>query len=86
MENEKLREKANENAEKPDLTVKEVEFDDFLTYHIAEFGRYQWFVLFVLCYEWIITGFVALSPVFVAGVPDHWCDIKTSENMFQPRN
>ena len=54
---------------------KETEFDELLTDHFGEFGRFQWFVLVVFCYEWIMSGFVALCPVFVAGVPDHWCEV-----------
>ena len=66
MENGKLTEQTKKNdgaseAGSPDTKLKEVEFDDLLTNHIGEFGRYQWFVLFVLCYKWIITGFVAMN-------------------------
>ena len=60
---------------------KEVELDDLLTNHLGEFGRYQWFVLFGICYDWIITAFVALNATFVAGVPDHWCDITDGVNI-----
>ena len=63
------------NDEREKSNPKEMEFDELLTDHVGEFGCFQWFVIVVFCYEWIMSGFVALSPVFVAGVPDHWCDI-----------
>ena len=64
-----------------ETATEEVEFDDLLTNYIGEFGRYQWFVLFVLCYEWMISVFVALNATFVAGVPDHWCHITDNVNI-----
>ena len=63
-----MKKKGNDNS---DTNVKEVEFDELQTNYIGEFGPFQWFALFLLCYEGIITCFVVLSPVFIAGVPDH---------------
>ena len=59
-----MERKGNDNS---DTNVKEVEFDELLTNYIGEFGSFQWFALFLLCYEGIITCFVVLSPVFI------WC-------------
>ena len=73
-----MKKKGNDNS---DTNVKEVEFDELLTNYIGEFGPFQWFALFLLCYEGIITCFVVLSPVFIAGVPDHWCDITDNVNI-----
>ena len=73
-----MEKKGNDNS---DTNVIEVEFDELLTNYIGEFGPFQWFALFLFCYEWIITCFVVLRPVFIAGVPDHWCDITDNVNI-----
>ena len=56
-------------------------FDDLLTEHIGEFGRYQ-ILLFIGIYCISIPAtFDTMGIVFIAGIPRHWCDVPALRNL-----
>ena len=50
-------------------------FDDLLTDHLGEFGRYQKVVFVLYSLIAVFQGFHNLGIVFLGGVPDHWCAV-----------
>ena len=46
--------------------------DDVFTHHIGEMGRFQGFVVAVLCAEEMFMSMCTFIPVFIAAVPDYW--------------
>ena len=49
-----------------------MEFDDAIR-KLGQFGKYQKLVLFCCCLLGIIAPFNMMGIVFIAGVPEHWC-------------
>ena len=56
-----------------------MEFDELLTKHLGEFGRYQKIIFFLVSLTAIGTAFTNLGIIFVAGVPSHWCSVSELE-------
>ncbi|XP_046326554.1 organic cation transporter protein-like [Haliotis rufescens] len=54
-------------------------FDDVLR-HLGEFGRYQKWLVFVLCLPGITHGIRMMISVFLLNVPDHRCAIPGYDN------
>ena len=47
-------------------------FDEILSRHLGEIGRFQIIVVAVLCLEEFFMPMVTLIPVFIAAVPEFW--------------
>ena len=56
-------------------------FDDLLTDYVGEFGRYQIFLYLLLAAIEIPSAYNTMGIVFVAGVPEHWCDVPAINNI-----
>ena len=52
-----------------------MEFDDLLTNHLGEFGRYQKIIFILISLTAVASAFTTLGIIFVAAVPEHRCDI-----------
>ncbi|XP_035683851.1 organic cation transporter protein-like isoform X1 [Branchiostoma floridae] len=50
-------------------------FDEILTRYVGEFGWYQRWVMFLMCFAEIPVGFHMLSAVFLASSPGHHCTV-----------
>ncbi|CAH1271927.1 SLC22A3 [Branchiostoma lanceolatum] len=50
-------------------------FDEILTKYLGEFGRYQGWVLFLMCFAEIPVGFHQVASVFLAAVPAYHCAV-----------
>ncbi|XP_019643390.1 PREDICTED: organic cation transporter protein-like [Branchiostoma belcheri] len=50
-------------------------FDEILTKYLGEFGLYQGWVLFLMCFAEIPVGFHQVASVFLAAVPAHHCSV-----------
>ncbi len=48
-------------------------FDDLLIQHLGQFGRYQKWLCFLLSLIGIPVAFNNMEIVFLAAVPDFWC-------------
>ena len=50
-------------------------FDELLTNHIGEFGKYQIILFLVVGFEEVFQAFQSLNPVFTAATPSkYWCE------------
>ena len=52
-----------------------MEFDDLLTNHLGEFGRYQIIIFCLVSITSTTFAFTNIGIIFVAGVPEHWCSV-----------
>ena len=59
----------------PCITHRKMKFDDLLRDHVGDCGRYQAFVVIILCMIGIPEAMFLLDIVFTAGRPDFWCAI-----------
>ena len=49
-----------------------MDFDE-MTKKLGQFGRYQKFIFLMLCLVEFPAAFNIMGIVFIAGVPEHWC-------------
>ena len=59
---------------------KSIEYDDLSKQYEGYFGRYQKLLFVLLATTKMFTAFQTLSSVFVAGIPEHRCDLHWSKN------
>ena len=50
-----------------------MEFDDVLSEHVGEFGRYQKGVCLLLTLVGVSNAFYVMDIVFMTAMPEHWC-------------
>ena len=55
--------------------------DKLLTDHIGEFGKYQIFTFILISLVEFPTAFSNMGIVFIAGVPEHWCNVPGLNNL-----
>ena len=56
-----------------------MKFDEVLTEHIGEFGRYQRGLVVLLCVTGIVTCLFTSDIVLIAGRQEHWCSVEPSD-------